>query len=73
MRWKSLLPHVVRTSTLPWGRDVARNVSLRSVFPDLKNSDLYVCGPQAWTDAVIADAKANGLPDHQIHAERFDW
>jgi predicted ferric reductase len=54
-------------------RDVARNVSLRSVFPDFKNSDLYVCGPQAWTDAVIADAKSYGLPDHQIHAERFDW
>ncbi len=54
-------------------RDVDRNVSLRSVFPDLKHSDLYVCGPQAWTDAVVADARASGLPDHQIHTERFDW
>jgi predicted ferric reductase len=54
-------------------RDVDRNVSFKSIFPDLKHSDLYVCGPQAWTDAVVADAKANGLPDHQIHAERFDW
>lgn len=54
-------------------KDVDRNVSLRSVFPDLKNSDLYICGPQAWTDAVVADAKAYGLPPHQIHTERFDW
>lgn len=54
-------------------RDVDRNVSLRSVFPDLKNSDLYVCGPQAWTDAVVNDAKASGMPAHQIHTERFDW
>jgi predicted ferric reductase len=54
-------------------RDVDRGVSIRSVFPDLANSDLYVCGPQAWADVVIADAKAHGLPAHQIHLERFDW
>jgi predicted ferric reductase len=54
-------------------RDIDRNVSLRSIFPDLTHSDLYICGPQAWTDAVVADAKASGLPDHQIHTERFDW
>jgi predicted ferric reductase len=54
-------------------RDVERGVSLRSVFPDLKHSDLYICGPQAWTDAVVADARASGLPETQIHTERFDW
>jgi predicted ferric reductase len=53
--------------------DVRRNVTLTSVFPDLKNSDLYICGPQAWTDAVVADARESGIPDHQIHMERFDW
>jgi predicted ferric reductase len=54
-------------------RDVERNVTLRSVFPDLLKSDLYVCGPQAWTDRVVADARATGLPEHQLHTERFDW
>jgi predicted ferric reductase len=54
-------------------RDQARHVSLKSVFPDLALSDLYVCGPQAWTDLVVRDARATGLPDHQIHTERFDW
>jgi predicted ferric reductase len=54
-------------------RDFERNVSLRSAFPDLANSDLYICGPQAWTDLVVEDARAAGLPDHQIHTERFDW
>jgi predicted ferric reductase len=54
-------------------RDLERHVSLRSAFPDLANSDLYVCGPQAWTDLVVEDARANGLPEHQIHTERFDW
>ena len=54
-------------------RDVDRGVSIRSVFPDLLQSDLYVCGPQAWADVVVADAKAHGLASHQIHWERFDW
>ncbi len=54
-------------------RDVARGVSIRSVFPDLAHSDLYVCGPQPWADVVVADAKASGAQPHQIHMERFDW
>lgn len=53
--------------------DARRGVSLRSVFPDLLESDLYVCGPTAWLDAVEADARAAGLPAHQLHSERFDW
>jgi predicted ferric reductase len=53
--------------------DVDRGVSIQSIFPDLANSDLYVCGPQVWADVVVADAKAHGLPAHQIHMERFDW
>jgi len=24
-------------------------------------------------DAVVADARAHGVPEHRIHAERFDW
>ncbi|MGY4858147.1 ferredoxin reductase family protein [Cryobacterium sp. AP23] len=52
---------------------LARGVTILSAFPDLLESDLYVCGPQSWTDLVIRDARAAGLPDTQIHAERFDW
>jgi predicted ferric reductase len=54
-------------------QDVERGVTLRTAFPDLAKSDLYVCGPQSWTDAVVADAQASGLAAHQIHRERFDW
>jgi predicted ferric reductase len=53
--------------------DVRRGVTLRSIFPHLANSDLYLCGPSSWLDAVEADARALGIPEHQIHAERFDW
>jgi predicted ferric reductase len=71
--YTSVGPRAQRARAWLAARDVDRNVSLRSVFPDLKNSDLYICGPQAWTDSVVADAKASGLSDHQIHTERFDW
>ena len=54
-------------------QDARRGVSLRSVFPKLLQSDLYLCGPSTWLDAVEADARALGIPEHQIHAERFDW
>ncbi|WP_395639897.1 ferric reductase-like transmembrane domain-containing protein [Pseudolysinimonas sp.] len=53
--------------------DAARGVTLASVFPDLADSDLYVCGPASWLDAVVADARHHGVPSHRIHAERFDW
>jgi predicted ferric reductase len=53
--------------------DASRDVTIRSIFPDLKNSDLYVCGPTAWLDLVEADARTAGIPDHQLHTERFDW
>ncbi|WEO78895.1 ferredoxin reductase family protein [Cryobacterium sp. SO2] len=52
---------------------LSAGVTISSVFPRLADSDLYVCGPQAWTDLVVRDAKAAGLPDRQIHVERFDW
>jgi predicted ferric reductase len=66
-------PRPPRVSTWLSERDHVRNVTLRSTFPDLADSDLYVCGPQAWTDLVVRDARALGLPSHQIHTERFDW
>lgn len=51
---------------------VARGVTLRTVFPELDRSDLYVCGPPAWTELVVRDALAEGVPEHRIHLERFD-
>lgn len=41
--------------------------------PPLAHSDIYVCGPREWSDAVLADAKASGAIDAQLHRERFDW
>jgi predicted ferric reductase len=65
-----------RSPTAPeWmtAADAARGVTLRSVFPDLAESDLYICGPTSWLELVEADAIAAGIPHHQLHTERFDW
>ncbi|MGV8895620.1 MAG: ferric reductase-like transmembrane domain-containing protein [Rhodoglobus sp.] len=53
--------------------DVQRGVTLASAFPDLAQSDLYLCGPTPWLDSVEAEARASGVPSDHIHAERFDW
>ena len=62
-----------RGSTWMSAADAKRGVTLESAFPDLAHSDLYLCGPTAWLDSIEADARATGIPSHQIHAERFDW
>ncbi|GAA4362949.1 ferredoxin reductase family protein [Paeniglutamicibacter cryotolerans] len=51
----------------------SRGVTLLSVFPDLFQSDLYVCGPTRWAMLVVRDAREAGLREEQIHLERFDW
>jgi predicted ferric reductase len=46
---------------------------LSTLAPDIKHSDVFICGPMQWTDLVVRDAKRAGVPDHQIHAERFEF
>lgn len=45
--------------------------TIHSLLPDLHASDLFVCGPAAWTRLVVHDARAAGLPDGRIHVENF--
>jgi ferredoxin-NADP reductase len=46
---------------------------LLQMAPKVKDSDIYVCGPVAWTHAVERSLKAAGTPDYQVHAEEFAW
>lgn len=66
-------PRSTRGARWMTAHDVERGVTMRSIFPRLADSDLYVCGPTAWLDLVEADALALGLPQRQLHSERFDW
>ncbi len=55
-----------------WGH-LGDAAALRQLVPDIAGQDVYVCGPEAWTDAAIAAARAAGVPDAQLHVERFTY
>jgi predicted ferric reductase len=46
---------------------------LKALVPDIAESDVYVCGPTAWTRSVEKTMKAAGVAERQIHAEEFAW
>jgi predicted ferric reductase len=46
---------------------------LSTLAPNIKDADVFVCGPAPWMDLVIADAKKAGVKPERIHAERFDF
>ena len=50
-----------------------QGLSLVEFAPAVADSDVYVCGPLGWSEAVVAEARAAGLRPEQIHHERFDW
>jgi predicted ferric reductase len=46
---------------------------LRHLVPDIADHDVYVCGPDAWTEAVLDTARRAGVPADRVHSERFGW
>ncbi|GAA3451699.1 ferredoxin reductase family protein [Dactylosporangium matsuzakiense] len=44
---------------------------LLAAVPDIKQRDVYVCGPTAMTNAVLAALRQIGVPKTQMHAEVF--
>ena len=42
-------------------------------IPDVSRRDVYVCGPERWTDLVRRTLFDAGLPPHQLHLETFSW
>ncbi|MDG6106483.1 ferredoxin reductase family protein [Dactylosporangium aurantiacum] len=67
-------PRAAPGSWLPAGyADYTDTEALRSLAPDLAEHDVYVCGPDAWTDAVLRAARALGVPPARLHRERFAW
>ena len=42
-------------------------------MPDIAAQDVYVCGPEAWTDAVLGALRQAGVPTGQVHVERFTY
>ena len=42
-------------------------------IPDVADRDVYVCGPERWTDLVRHTLTAAGLPPDRLHLETFAW
>lgn len=46
---------------------------LASLVPDIRATDIYVCGPLPWIHGVRAAAVRAGARRHDIHTEDFAW
>lgn len=62
--------HVLTGRTGP-GNDPFAPANLAAIVPDIRQRDVYVCGPPAMTEAVVRSARELGLPAAQVHSERF--
>jgi len=46
---------------------------LPKLIPDLLKRDLYVCGPEAFVEEVVATARERGMDRKAVHYEIFRW
>jgi predicted ferric reductase len=65
------LEYVVGDHRVEDGERLLDAQHLRELVPDLAERDVYVCGPPAMTDALLARLRDAGVPRRHIHAERF--
>lgn len=56
-----------------WVDAAHAGLHLTDFAPWASEADVFLCGPNPWMDAFVADAEACGVPAGQIHDERFDW
>ena len=61
-----------RTPWLPW-EESERGVTIESMVQRPQDVDFYLCGPDEWMNALIADLTRAGVPAHRIHNEQFAW
>jgi ferredoxin-NADP reductase len=47
--------------------------TMAQLAPAIEASDVYVCGPVAWAEAVLQEARACGAPQEHLHHEQFSW
>lgn len=55
------------------GHDPLAAASLVANVPDLRDHDVYLCGPTGMTEAVTRSLRAAGVPRRQIHHESFEF
>ena len=61
---------------IPWQRDVNGFITAEAVgriSGSLESSDFMICGPPAMIDSLSGQLSAAGVPDSQIHFEKFGF
>jgi predicted ferric reductase len=53
------------------GRDLLTAAHLRELVPDLRERDVYLCGPPAMVAAIEKDVRRAGVQRRALHVERF--
>jgi predicted ferric reductase len=66
-------PRASRPSWLPAQFTDDDADALRQIAPDIAGSHVYVCGPDAWTEAARAAARTAGVEPTHLHTELFSW
>lgn len=60
-------------SWLPEGVEDTEADALLRLAPELLGSDLLLCGPPGWSDAVVRAARRAGVRRRDVHREDFAW
>jgi predicted ferric reductase len=47
--------------------------TITQIAPGIGASDVFVCGPDSFTDAIVDAARKAGVPDRRIHHEAFSF
>jgi predicted ferric reductase len=45
--------------------------TLKHYVPDIRHRDMYVCGPEGFTEGIYVAARGLAVPDDRIHMEEF--
>lgn len=64
-----------RLHILPGSRRVHRldGAHLSSMVPNIRESEIYICGPTALTELIRTSAAELGMPKKRVHSEIFEY
>ena len=63
--------YVVGGHSSPVNRHLLSPAHLRELLPDIADRDVYVCGPPSLARMIEGNLRQAGVPQQQIHSERF--
>lgn len=63
--------HVLAGPSSGYAQPPLGAAGIHALAPDAATRDVFVCGPRRMTSDVIASLRVLGVPNRQVHAERF--